>query len=102
MSAPKKAPAKRKPLRVVAADEKAPDRPKTVTEAASNGSPRELLAAMRDRVARDVESPNTPARDLAALTRRLLEITREIELIDSKEADDELDVGDERFDASAI
>lgn len=58
---------------------------------------------MRDRVARDVESPNTPSRDLAALTRRLLEITREIELIDSKEDDDqERDVGDDTFDASAI
>lgn len=96
-------PSPAKPLRVVSPDETVPARPKTVTEAASAGSPRELLAAMRDRVAKDVESPNTPSRDLAALTRRLLEIAREIEVIDAREDDGpELDLGDDTFDASAI
>lgn len=61
---------------------------KSVTEAAKSGTRRELLVAMRDRVAKDVESPNTPARDLAALTRRLMEITKEIEAIDAREAED--------------
>jgi hypothetical protein len=71
-------------LRAVTADELGPAKKFTVTSAASEGSMRDLLVAMRDRVAKDVENPNTPARDLAALTRRLLEITKEIEAIDAK------------------
>jgi hypothetical protein len=72
-------------LRAVAPGESAQQRKAhTVTSAASQGSMRDLLVAMRDRVATDVENPNTPARDLAALTRRLLEITKEIEAIDAK------------------
>lgn len=63
---------------------------KTVTQAADAGSHRELLVAMRDRVAKAVEDPNTPARDLAALTRRLLEIAREIEAIDSRDGGDDI------------
>ena len=76
-------------LRAVAADEtvQAP-RVLTVTKAASEGTPRELLMAMRDRVAKDVENPNTPSRDLAALTRRLMEITKEIEAIDARARED--------------
>lgn len=80
-----------KRLRVVKPDEqsKPPRRRKlTVTQAAASGTARELLVAMRDRVAKDVENPNTPSRDLAALTRRLLEITREIEAVDVRAAED--------------
>lgn len=58
--------------------------PKTVTEAAREGTPRELLVATRDRIAVAVENPNTPARDLAALTKRLMEIARDIEAIDAR------------------
>jgi hypothetical protein len=75
-------------LRAVAPDETGPAKKHTVTSAAESGSLRDLLVAMRDRVAKDVESPNTPARDLAALTRRLLEITKEIEAIDAKGGED--------------
>ena len=76
-------------LRAVAADEKAPQRrPKTVTQAADDGTQRELLVAMRARVAGAVEDPNTPARDLAALTKRLLEIAREIDAIDARAAEE--------------
>jgi hypothetical protein len=60
----------------------------TVTKAAAEGTPRELLMAMRDRVAKDVENPNTPSRDLAALTRRLMEITKEIEAVDARARED--------------
>lgn len=63
-----------------------------MTQAASDGSRRELLVAMRDRVAKTVEDPNTPPRDLAALTRRLLEISNEIEAIDA--ADEKDDIGE--------
>ena len=78
--------------------------PKSVTEAASDGSRRELLVAMRKRVATAVEDPNTPARDLAALTRRLMEIAKDIEALDLRdgEAASGGPVPDESFDASAI
>ena len=78
----------------------------TVTKAAKDGSTRDLLVAMRDRVAKDVENPNTPARDLAALTRRLMEITKEIDAIDARAAEEAGEDGDlpddEAFDASAV
>lgn len=80
-------------------------KPKTVTQAAVDGSLRELLTATRDRIAVAVEDPNTPARDLAALTKRLLETVREIESIDAREAEDvasEREVSDGQFDASAV
>ncbi|WP_197025338.1 hypothetical protein [Nocardioides sp. URHA0032] len=72
----------RKPLRAVAEDEKAePNRPSTILEAAEQGSRIEELRAMRRRIARAMDDPNTPARDLAALSRRQLEIGKEIEAI---------------------
>lgn len=93
-------------LRSVSADEKPPPptRPKTVTEAAKGGSTRELLAATRDRIAVAVEDPNTPARDLAALSKRLMETVREIEAIDARteEAESHATVEDGKFEASAI
>lgn len=93
-------------LRVVAPDEAAtPRAPMTVTTAAAEGDRLDLLVAMRARVAKDVEDPNTPARDLAALTRRLLEIVNEIEAIrlaNLREAQRAGNVEDEAFDATAI
>ena len=93
-------------LRAVAPGEKAPRKaPKTVTTAAAEGSHRELLVAMRARVAKAVEDGNTPARDLAALTRRLMEIARDIEAIDAREQEESsrgLEASDGDFDASAI
>ena len=77
-----------------------------VALAAASGTPRELLVAMRDRIAVAVENPNTAARDLAALTKRLLEIVRDIEAIDaraSQEADDDAaEVEDGEFDAASV
>ena len=95
-------------LRSVKPDEKpkGPEKVKTVTEAATGGTERELLVAMRERVAKAVDSPNTSTRDLAALTRRLLEIDRDIRAIDlraKQEADDDAsEVEDGAFDASAV
>lgn len=43
---------------------------------------------MRRRIARTLDDPNTPARDLAALSRRQLEIGREIEAIVIAEDED--------------
>jgi hypothetical protein len=102
--------AARKPgLRVVAPGEtpKAPPKPRklSITEAAEAGDHRQLLAAMRERVAKTVEDPNCPPRDLAALSRRLQEINREIEAIDAKarqEASEDVSNADEAWDAEAL
>lgn len=93
-------------LRSVGADEKppAPVKPKSVTQAAMGGTTRELLAATRDRIAVAVEDPGTPARDLAALSKRLMETVREIEAIDAREeeAESHAEVSDGKFEAAAI
>jgi hypothetical protein len=79
----------RKPLRAVSADEKPEStRPSTILEAAEAGSRIEELRAMRRRIARAMDDPNTPARDLAALSRRQLEIGKEIEAIVVSEDED--------------
>ena len=95
--------ARRQALRAVAPDEK-PARPLSITEAASAGNTRALLVAMRARVAEAVQDPNCPARDLAALTRRLHELVREIEAMDARESEDAsaAEVEDGTFDASAV
>jgi hypothetical protein len=80
----------RKPnLRAVAPDEKPEaERPRTILEAAEQGSRLDELRAMRRRIARAMDDPNTPARDLAALSRRQLEIGKEIEGIEIAEDED--------------
>jgi hypothetical protein len=61
----------------------------TVKAAAEDGDRRDLLGALRARIAADIDNPNTPPRDLAALSRRLLEIAKEIEALDAEtKADD--------------
>ena len=56
----------------------------SVTEAASDGTRLDLLVTLRTRVAKAVDDPNTLPRDLAALTRRLLEIADEIATIEAQ------------------
>jgi len=77
-------------LRAVRVGEVAP--PRSVSAAADSGSRRDLLVAMRARVALAVEDSGTPARDLAALTRRLMEIAKDIEQLDLKELGEGADV----------
>ena len=75
-----------KPLRAVKLNA-TPDpkvRRLSITEAAAAGKDRELLVALPARVAATVEDPNCPPRDLAALTRRLQEITKDIAAIDAR------------------
>lgn len=79
--------AARKPLRAVAPGEVAPAKPKSVSQAA-RGTQRELLVAMRDRIATAVTNPDCPPRDLASLTKRLADIAKEIESIDARSVDD--------------
>jgi hypothetical protein len=95
----------RKPaLRAVASDETAEStKPKTILEAAEIGSRIEELRAMRRRIARALDDPNTPARDLAALSRRQLEIGREVEAIVISEDEDHsvvVQTDDEAWDGS--
>lgn len=100
-------PTAKRNLRAVSPDEKpnAPAKKMTVTQAAESGDHRSLLVAMRERIAKAVADPNCPPRDLAALTRRLQDIAKEIEAIDlaqKQEAEDGGHAEDEAFDATAI
>lgn len=98
---------KKSQLRAVAPDEK-PERKRnpSVIEAAESGDHRQLLIAMRERIARTVNNPDCPPRDLAALTRRLQDIAKEIEILDLRAKEEAAQDGgtsaDEQFDASAI
>lgn len=98
----------RKTLRVVAPDEAAevPKKKHTVASAAAEGTRRDLLVAMRDRIAMTVADPNTSPRDLAALTRRLIEVANDIEALDlALEEEARADAGpatDEAWDAEAL
>lgn len=98
-------PRERRPLRAVTGDEK-PKRVqrKSIVQAADEGTPRELLVALRTRIAKQVEDVNCPPRDLASLSRRLLEIAKEIDAMDAateQEAAESGDVADEAFDPAA-
>lgn len=97
------------PLRAVTDDDAskpaAPEKKRSVAEAAEGGDHRELLVAMRSRIARTVDGPNCPPRDLAALTRRLQDIAKEIDALDHRAKEEARDDGisaDEEWDAEAL
>jgi len=97
MAAPKR-------LRAVAAGEEAPRR-RSVAQAAESGDRRELLVAMRDRIAKTISDPDCPPRDLASLTRRLQDIAREIDLLELSGVGVGSVVaptGDEPFDSASV
>lgn len=93
-------------LRAVAPDEKpVPKSPKTVAQAVESGTRRDELVAMRARIAKAIDDPNIRGADLAALSRRLLEIGKEIEAIDvatEQEGRDANPSPDEELDAAAF
>jgi hypothetical protein len=60
----------------------------TVSDAAESGTRLDELRAMRAVLARAIDSATTSPRDLAALTRRQMEISREIETLRVQEADE--------------
>lgn len=93
--------AARKGLRVVGSDEK-PAARLSVAQAAATGSHRDLLVAMRERIARTVSDPDCPPRDLAALTRRLQDIAKEIEAIDLRAKEEGADAADVAADEEWI
>jgi hypothetical protein len=94
-----------KKLRAVDPSERAV-KPLNVKDAAESGDHRALLVAMRSRIARAVSDPDCPPRDLAALTRRLQDISKEVEMIDLRLREEGADAdaleGDEEFDPSAL
>ncbi len=67
---------------------KLPSRPTSIHAAASR-SERALLEALRDRIAADIDA-GVPSRDLASLSKRLLEITRELAAIEAAEDGDKI------------
>ena len=75
----------KKQLRPVSPDER-PD-PLSVSEAAERGTRVDELRAMRRIIAAHLDSPNTLARDVAALSRRQVEISKEIETLETLEAE---------------
>ena len=78
----------------------------TIVEAAEYGSYRDMLVALRMRISIAVQDLEMSARDLAPLSRRLQDISREIDALDSLEGDDGLaeaaNTPDEAFDEAAI
>ena len=78
----------------------------SVAQAAATGDHKSLLVSMRERIAQAVSDPDCPPRDLASLTRRLQDISKEIESIDLRareEGSDATDVAaDEAWNAEAL
>jgi hypothetical protein len=99
--------AARKALRAVTQDEKPAEKATklTVSQAAEKGTHRDLLVAMRERIARTVSDPECPPRDLASLTRRLQDIAKEIEAIDLRSKEEAREDGvsaDEDWDEATL
>lgn len=83
--------------------------PGEVAQAAAAGDKRATLVAMRDRCARAIDDSSTPARDLAALTKRLSDFMDAIEEIDERakaeagsDGDNNTSSTDEVFDPEAL
>ncbi|WP_197479011.1 hypothetical protein [Plantibacter sp. H53] len=93
-------------LRAVSEGETAP--PKlimTVLEAIEAGDRMAELEATHRRIGRAVQDESTPARDLASLTRRQMEISKEIESLKRQRVEESKngsEVTDSAFDAQAI
>jgi hypothetical protein len=95
------------PLRAVRPDEKPPaaKEPKTVLEAAESGDRVAELTAMRRVIARALDNENTSPRDLAALSRRQIEISKEIDALKRQKSEEATqgDIsGDEEWSEEAI
>lgn len=78
-------PTRRGNLEAVPPGARAPRRPRphTVITAAANGTHRDLLIALRTRIATAINDPNASLTALAALSKRLMEIDTEIIKIDT-------------------
>lgn len=87
-----------------------PVAPMSLQKAIAEGTRLDILRAQRLLLAAHEESPNTLARDLAALMRQSRELDKEIEALEALEAErlasggdsEDDDVGEEAWDATAI
>lgn len=70
----------------------------------SSSSRRADLEKMRERLSQAFYDPDTKPADLSPLSRRLMEVDRDLEAINTAEAEDEEDVPtpDEEFNPEAI
>src|SRR5690606_11570887 len=97
---------RKSPLRAVKPDERQAAVPKSIEEAALAGSQLDELRLTRARIARTLDDPNCPPRDLASLAKRLMELGREVDSIEAKarqEAAEDVDATpDEQWDSEAI
>lgn len=77
----------------------------SVADAAENGTRIDELRQMRKVIARALDNENTAARDLASLSKRQIEISREIDALqrqEKEEADQSVSTDDETWSAEAI
>lgn len=93
------------PVRLATAED-VPAAPMSLSDAAEHGTRLDELKAMRRILVTHMENENTLARDLAALTRQVREISKEIDdLSRSAEKDDLIraaDTSDEKFNPYAV
>lgn len=91
-------------LRAVSEGEK-PAQALTIMQAIERGDRLAELVATHRRIGKAVQDESTPARDLASLTRRQMEISKEIEALKrqhAEEAEAGATSGDEAWDSEAI
>jgi hypothetical protein len=96
-------------LRAVGPNENPARRKKTlgIVQSATQGNYQDMLRALQLRISTAAENPNTPARDLAALSRRLIEISRELQALKAGHPDHDpiakaAQTPEEPWDASLI
>lgn len=92
-------------LRAVKPGEAGPAKKLTIIEAIEAGDRLAELEATHRRIGKAVQDEETPARDLASLTRRQMEISKEIESLRRQVAEERTDaahVADAAFDATAV
>lgn len=98
--------ARKTPLRAVKANEKAPapKKPLTILEAVEAGDRLAELVAMHRRLAKALDDPQCPPREMASLSRRQMEIGREIDAMKAagRGEDGEQPAEDEALDPAAI
>jgi len=95
------------PFRAVGPEDIPPpkDEPKTVLEAAEAGDRLAELKQIRRVIARALDNENTAARDLASLSKRQIELSREIDSLQrqrAEEAEQGAISGDEEWNEEAI
>lgn len=90
-------------LTVVTAATPVPAGPPKSIEEAVDRSERDLLVALRRRIAGEMDA-GPPAHTLAPMARQLRELDKEIRALDARASEDARseDVGDGEFDASAV